>query len=173
MESLCLAHNSLRLEWCAYICLISGMLWGTCLWWHTIKMFPFLQGHAGESVLKSVGHTDRQCTHVCGAYRHELYSCLWSIPKGSVLVSVGHIDRNFSCLWGTPKCCSRACGAYWQEVFSCLRAYRQEVFSCLWGIPKRSDLVSVWHTDRKCSHVWGEYRQEVFSCLWGIPTAMF
>ena len=133
MRSLCLAHYSLRLDWCAYICLISGMLWGTCL-----------RGHIGESVLMFmfVGHTDRTFFRICWAYRQEDFSCLWGIPTGRALVFVGHTDRKFSCVCG---------------------AYQQEVFSCLWGIPTGSALAFVGPTDRKSSRVCGTYRQEVLS----------
>jgi hypothetical protein len=108
MKSLCFAHYSLRLDWCAYICLISGMLWGTCL-----------RGHIGESVRMSLGHNNRKCSGVCGG-----------IPTGSVLVFMGHIDRKCSGVCGgiptgsvlvfvghTDRKCSGVCGAYRQEAF--------------------------------------------------------
>jgi hypothetical protein len=49
MESLCLVHYSLRLDWCADICLIGG-----------IFLFSCLRRHNGESVHISLGHTDRK-----------------------------------------------------------------------------------------------------------------
>ena len=71
VRSLCLALFSLRLEWCVYKCLTSVMLQDTCLWGRTV----------GESVLMSVGHTNRKRSYVCGAYQQKVFSCLWGIPR--------------------------------------------------------------------------------------------
>ena len=83
-----------------------------------------------------------------------------TIPRGSVLVPVGHTDRQ----------CSGYVGHNERKSSRTLGAYRQEVFWCMWGIPtgsvlvyvgipRGSDLMYVWHTDR---NVLGKVQQVFF-----------
>jgi len=100
------------------------------------------------SVLVPVGHTDRQCSgyvghnerkssRTLGAYRQEVFWCMWGIPTGSVLVYVGIPTGSVLVYVGIPT------GSVLVYV----------------GIPRGSDLMYVWHTDR---NVLGKVQQVFF-----------